>query len=59
MGFFGLLIAVPLTALLVTFYKTYREEMTLNLSEYANGGSRLIVSPEAEAEANVEEETAS
>ncbi len=35
MGFIGLLIAVPLTALIVTFYQTYREEMTLDLSEYA------------------------
>lgn len=33
MGFFGLLIAVPLTALLVTFYSTYREQMTLELME--------------------------
>ncbi len=35
MGFIGLLIAVPLAALLVTFYQTYREEMTLDLTEYA------------------------
>ena len=60
MGFFGLLIAVPLTALLVTFYTTYREEMTLDLSEYANGsGGGLIVGPEAEVEAKAEEEAPS
>jgi predicted PurR-regulated permease PerM len=55
MGFFGLLIAVPLTALLVTFYKSYREEMTLDLSDYASGGGGLIVGPEAEVEAKTEE----
>lgn len=32
MGLFGLLIAVPATALLMTFYQTYRHEMTLELS---------------------------
>jgi predicted PurR-regulated permease PerM len=48
MGFFGLLIAVPLTALLVTFYTTYREEMTLELMEET--GTRtvpLIVAPDS------------
>jgi predicted PurR-regulated permease PerM len=58
MGFFGLLIAVPLTALLVTFYTSYREEMTLDLSDYASGGSGLIVGPEAEVEVETEEKAA-
>lgn len=34
LGVFGLLIAVPLTAILVTAYRAYREELTLELSEY-------------------------
>lgn len=60
MGFFGLLIAVPLTALLVTFYKTYRDEMTLDLSNYANGGAgRLIVAPKVETQPKAEEDAAS
>lgn len=33
-GVFGLLIAVPLTAILVTSYRAYREELTLELNEY-------------------------
>ena len=32
MGVFGLLIAVPVTALLMTYYKSYRDEMTLDLN---------------------------
>ncbi len=32
MGLFGLLIAVPATALLMTIYKAYRQEMTLELA---------------------------
>jgi predicted PurR-regulated permease PerM len=35
LGVFGLLIAVPLTAILVTAYRAYREELTLELSEYS------------------------
>lgn len=34
LGIFGLLIAVPLTTILVTGYRAYREELTLDLSEY-------------------------
>lgn len=47
MGFFGLLVAVPLTALLVTFYKTYREAMTLDLAHYGSEDGPLIVGPNA------------
>jgi predicted PurR-regulated permease PerM len=44
LGVFGLLIAVPLTAILVTAYRAYRDELTLELGDYggndhANGGS--------------------
>jgi len=35
LGIFGLLIAVPLTAILVTGYRAYREELTLELAEYS------------------------
>lgn len=35
LGLFGLLIAVPATAILVTGYKAYREELTLELGDYA------------------------
>ncbi len=49
MGFFGLLIAVPLTALLVTFYTTYREEMTLELMEEKEARvAPLIVAPDTQ-----------
>ena len=34
MGIVGLFIAVPATALMMTVYKTYRHEMTLDLSTY-------------------------
>jgi len=34
MGVFGLLIAVPATAILVTVYRAWREELTLELNEY-------------------------
>ncbi len=34
MGLLGLVIAVPATALLMTFYKAYRNELTLDLSTY-------------------------
>ncbi|PEN07914.1 AI-2E family transporter [Longimonas halophila] len=34
MGIFGLLIAVPATAILVTIYRAWREELTLELNEY-------------------------
>ena len=48
MGFFGLLVAVPVTALLVTFYKTYREAMTLDLAHYGSENGPLIVGPDAQ-----------
>lgn len=35
LGLFGLLIAVPATAILVTAYKAYREELTLDLDDYS------------------------
>jgi predicted PurR-regulated permease PerM len=35
LGIFGLLIAVPLTAILVTAYRAYREELTFELAEYS------------------------
>ncbi len=35
LGVFGLLIAVPVTAILLTGYRAYREELTLDLSEYS------------------------
>ncbi len=34
LGIFGLLIAVPATAILMTFYKAYREELTMDLMDY-------------------------
>jgi len=34
LGVFGLLIAVPLTAILITAYRAYREELTLELGDY-------------------------
>ena len=34
LGVFGLLIAVPMTAILMTGYRAFREELTLDLSEY-------------------------
>jgi len=37
LGIFGLLIAVPVTAILVTAYKAFREELTLELNEYGRG----------------------
>ncbi len=37
LGIFGLLIAVPVTAILVTAYKASREELTLELNEYGGG----------------------
>jgi predicted PurR-regulated permease PerM len=36
-GVFGLLVAVPITAILVTSYRAYRDELTLELGDY--GGS--------------------
>lgn len=36
MGIFGLLIAVPATAILVTIYRAWREELTLELREYGS-----------------------
>lgn len=39
LGVFGLLIAVPLTAILVTAYRAYREELTLELGDYGGGDS--------------------
>lgn len=35
LGIFGLLIAVPVTAILLTAYRAYREELTLDLNEYS------------------------
>lgn len=35
LGLFGLLIAVPVTAILVTGYRAYREELTFDLSEFS------------------------
>ncbi len=35
LGIFGLLIAVPVTAILMTCYRAYQEELTLDLSEYS------------------------
>jgi len=35
LGIFGLLIAVPVTAILVTGYRAYREELTFELAEYS------------------------
>ncbi len=37
LGVFGLLIAVPATAILVTAYRAYREELTLELQDYTAG----------------------
>ena len=37
LGIFGLLIAVPLTAILITAYRAYREELTLELGDYGGG----------------------
>ncbi len=34
LGVFGLLVAVPMTAILMTGYRAFREELTLDLSEY-------------------------
>ena len=45
LGVFGLLIAVPVTAILMTGYRAYREELTLDLNEYSTP-------PEAQAKAN-------
>jgi len=36
LGVFGLLIAVPVTAILVTAYRASREELTLELQDYGN-----------------------
>jgi predicted PurR-regulated permease PerM len=36
LGVFGLLIAVPLTAILVTAYRAYRDELTLELGHYGD-----------------------
>jgi predicted PurR-regulated permease PerM len=58
MGFLGLLIAVPLTALLVAFYTTYRDVMTLELAEYAAPGEALIVAPHPERPEEEREEAA-
>jgi predicted PurR-regulated permease PerM len=35
LGLFGLLIAVPVTAIMVTCYRAYQEELTLDLSTYS------------------------
>jgi predicted PurR-regulated permease PerM len=59
MGFFGLLIAVPLTALLVAFYTTYREAMTLDLAEYATSDNALVLGPNATTPEQEHEEAVS
>lgn len=35
LGIFGLLIAVPVTTILITGYRAYRDELTLDLSDYS------------------------
>jgi predicted PurR-regulated permease PerM len=35
MGIFGALIAVPATALIMTIYKSYLQNLTLDLSAYS------------------------
>jgi len=40
LGIFGLLIAVPLTAILITAYRAYREELVLELGEYGGETGR-------------------
>lgn len=47
MGFLGLLIAVPLTAILVTFYQTFRDAMTLELADYHAPERSLVIPPSA------------
>jgi predicted PurR-regulated permease PerM len=42
LGVFGLLIAVPLTAILVTAYRAYREELTLELGEYGGEANSAV-----------------
>jgi predicted PurR-regulated permease PerM len=39
LGVFGLLVAVPLTAILVTAYRAYRDELTLELGAYGGDGN--------------------
>ncbi len=39
LGVFGLLIAVPLTAILATAYRAYRDELTLELDDYSGNGN--------------------
>ena len=39
MGIFGALIAVPATALIMTIYKAYRQDLTLDLSTYGRPAS--------------------
>lgn len=39
LGVFGLLIAVPVTAILVTAYRAYRDELTLELGDYGGNGN--------------------
>jgi predicted PurR-regulated permease PerM len=45
LGVFGLLIAVPLTAILVTAYRAYREELTLELGEYGGESESSAPTP--------------
>ncbi len=42
MGIFGLFIAVPMTALLMTLYKAYREKITLELSNFSESTSNAL-----------------
>ncbi|MDX1547642.1 MAG: AI-2E family transporter [Rhodothermales bacterium] len=41
LGIFGLLIAVPATAIIMTFYKAYRDDFTLDFASYKRPPSRL------------------
>jgi predicted PurR-regulated permease PerM len=38
MGALGLIIAVPVTALLMTVYKTYRDQIKLDISDTKSAG---------------------
>lgn len=60
MGLIGLLIAVPLTALLMTFYKAYRDTMTLDLNwggDTAGFHKPLTVSTTGVADGETEKKT--
>jgi predicted PurR-regulated permease PerM len=44
LGIFGLLIAVPATAIMVMTYKAFREELTLELNDYGKGATGSVES---------------